>query len=142
MTLRKESYEWDGIHPWFWPRIACELPPLKKTPFLKVRRKGGRPRGDDRRALSAILWRLRSGGTWSRLPEKFGSAATARRRLAVWMKGDRLERAWRAYLNQQSQLELQRWRDCFASSAFRSAPFWRFGLDIIWHREFSPRLGR
>ena len=141
MPLRKGLNEWDGIQPWFWPRISRELPPLKKTPFLKAHRKGGRPRSDDRQALSAILWRLRSGGIWNRLPKRFGSPATARRRLALWMKGDRLERAWRAYLDQQSRPELQRWRDCFAASAFRSVPVWRFGLDLIWRQEFAPRLG-
>jgi len=140
VRLRKELHEWDGIQTWFWPAVARELPPLKKTPFLKARRKGGRPRSDDRRALNAILWRLRSGGTWSRLPKKFGAAATARRRLALWMKGARLERAWRAYLDQQSQLELQRWRDSFASGAVRHEPFWRFDLDLVWRREFAPRL--
>ena len=137
VPLRKEFYEWDGIQPWFWPRIARELPPLKKTPFLKARRKGGRPRSDDRRALGAIFWRVRSGGTWSRLPKRFGSAATARRRLALWMRGGRLERAWRAYLSQLSLLELQRWRDCFAPAAFRAVPLWRFSLDHVWRWEFA-----
>ena len=136
----KELHEWNGIEPWFWPRVARELPPLKKMPFLKKRRKGGRPRNDDREALNAIFWRLRSGGVWSRLPERFGSAATARRRLTLWTRGDRLDRAWRAYLNQQSRLELQRWRDCLGAVAFRPEKFWSFGLILIWRQEFAPRF--
>lgn len=57
------------------------------------------------------------------------------------MKGDRLERAWRAYLIQQSRNELERWRDSFAAAGCRSAPFWRFGLDYIWRLEFAPLVG-
>lgn len=140
IRVRKEFHEWAGIPAWFWPRIARELPPPKKTPFLKARRKGGRPRSDDRLALGAILWRLRCGGAWRRLPKRFGSAATARRRLALWLRGARLERAWRAYLVQQSPLERERWRVAFAAGALRAEPFWRFGLLLVWRREFEPEL--
>lgn len=140
MSMRQGPHEWSGIPPWFWPRIARELPIPPKKPFLKSRRKGGRPRCDDRKALSAILWRLRSGGTWNRLPKRFGSAMTARRRQAAWMRGGRLDRAWRAYLQQQSRVELHRWRGCFAAASFLPQPFWRFDLDLIWQREFEPAL--
>ena len=91
-------------------------------------------------ASGAILWRLRCGGSWSRLPPRFGSAATARRRLALWSKGDRLERAWRAYLLQQSRDELKRWRESYAAGAVRAAPVWRGYLDLVWKREFEPWL--
>jgi transposase len=141
VRIRKELHEWNGIPPWFWARVARELPPRKKTPFLKARRKGGRPQCDDRLALSAILWRLRSGATWNLLPKKFGSAATARRRQARWLKGDRLERAWRAYLYQLSRVELQRWQESFAAGAHRPKPPWRFGLDYVWKWEFAPLFG-
>lgn len=136
----RTGFDWHGVQPHFWPRIARELPPRKKTPFLKSRRKGGRPRADDRRSFSAILWRLRTGGAWSRLPQEFGPAITAKRRLARWLKGTILERAWRAYLYQQSRAELERWSECFARSAAREIPFWRFGLDYIWRYEFQPLL--
>lgn len=140
MRIRNEPHEWTGIAPWAWPQIARELPSPKKTAFLKARRKGGRPRCDDRLAMSAIFWRLRSGGTWSRLPKRFGSAMTARRRQASWLRGGRLERAWRAFLRQQSLTELQRWRPCFAAAAFRPQPYWRFDLDLVWRREVEPVL--
>lgn len=133
-----EPHEWLGVPPWAWPWIARQLPPPKMTPFLRSRRKGGRPRLDDRLALSAILWRLRTGGTWENLPARFGSAATARRRLALWTRGDRLERLWRAYLEQISRAERERWRDAFVSAAIRSQPDWRFGLTYVWRLEFLP----
>lgn len=138
MRIRKEPHEWTGIPAWCWPRIARELPPVRKTPFLKARRKGGRPRCDDRLALGAILWRLRCDGAWSALPERFGSAATARRRLAKWSTGYILEKAWRAYLNQQSRAELERWRDAFIAGAHRRKPAWRFDLDYAWRLGYAP----
>lgn len=142
MLLRRPPHEWRGIEPWFWPAVARQLPPLKKKPFLRSRRKGGRPRSDDRLAFAAILWRLRCGGTWSRLPKKFGSSSTARRRLELWTRGPRLEYAWRAFLSQQSVAELERWRDAFAAGAWRADTrlLWRFCLERIWRLEFLPRL--
>src|SRR4051812_46084634 len=110
MSWMNEPHLWPGIPLWAWPAIARELPPPRKTPFLRSRRKGGRPRNDDRAALSAIIWRLRCGGTWEALPKRFGSSSTARRRLAQWMIGGRLECLWRAYLQQLSMVEQDRWR--------------------------------
>lgn len=142
MRYRKEFHEWEGIAAWCWPRIARELPPPKKLPFLRSRRKGGRPHGDDRRALSAIFWRLRCGGTWERLPERFGPAVTARRRQDLWLRGGFLEKAWRAYLEQQSMSELERWREGLEAADVRKKSFWRFGLDYIWKWEFEPLLSK
>lgn len=138
MRIRKEFHEWDGVPVWFWPRIARELPPPKVRPFLRARRKGGRPRGDDRRPFGAILWRLRCGGAWRQLPKRFGSPATARRRLRLWSRYGRLEHAWRAYLSQQSRGELERWRDSYEAASSRASPYWRWGLDLIWRMEFAP----
>lgn len=128
MIFRRGPHDWDGIPSWCWPRIARELPSIKKKPFLKALRKGGRPRIDDRQAFNAILWKLRTGGTWCRLPTKFGSSSSARRRLALWMKNYRLERAWVAYLYQQSAVERQRWREGLAINDCRPLPFWRARL--------------
>lgn len=136
----REFYDWRGIDPWFWPRMARELPPRKKTPFLKTRRKGGRPRADDRKAMSAIFWRLRCGGDWSRLPPEFGPALLAKRCMREWLMHGRLERAWRAYLYQQSRGELERWQRCMSLSRFRETQFWRSGLDAVWRIEFEPLI--
>lgn len=140
MLYRKEFHEWEGVPVWFWPRIAHHLTPLKRRPFLRSQRKGGRPRGDDRRPFGAILWRLRCGGAWRQLPKRFGSSATAVRRLRLWRREGRLEFAWRAYLSQQSRHDLTRWRDSFAASRSRAVPFWRWSLYLIWKTEFEPTL--
>lgn len=141
MRIRKSAHEWRGIETWFWPAVERHLPRPPKKPFLRERRKGGRPRSDDRLAFGAILWRMRCGGTWDRLPERFGSALTARRRLELW-SGPPLIYAWRAFLSQQSVAELERWRDAFAAAAWRPPTrlLWRFELDRVWETEFAPRV--
>ncbi len=36
----------------------------------------GKPRVDDRRVLSGIFWRLRTGAPWADLPERYGRHTT------------------------------------------------------------------
>jgi hypothetical protein len=96
MRFRRHPYEWPGIPTWSWPRVARELPALRKKPFLKALRKGGRPRCDDRPALGAILWRLRCGGPGASF--RRGSAPPPRRAGAFrdepYWRYD-LDRVWR-----------------------------------------------
>lgn len=54
----------------------------------------------------------------------------------------RLERAWRAYLYQQSRGELERWQRSMELSRFRETQFWRSGLDAVWQVEFEPMILR
>lgn len=139
VLYRRELHEWEGVQEWRWPKVAAQLPTRKKTPFLKARRMGGRPQADDRLAFSAILWRVRCGGHWRKLPKRFGSSATARRRLARWACSMNLERAWRAYLEQLTRRELDEWGACLASEEFRKMPLWLYFLERIHHYEFSRR---
>lgn len=66
----------------FWQRVA----PLLPAP--RPKKKLGRPRADDRAALEAIVFVLRSGIPWEMLPRKqFGlSGMTAWRRLEEWTR--------------------------------------------------------
>ncbi|NPD21839.1 IS5 family transposase [Corallococcus exiguus] len=66
----------------FWQRVAPLLPPPRP------KKKLGRPRADDRAALEAIVFVLRSGIPWEMLPRKqFGlSGMTAWRRLEEWTR--------------------------------------------------------
>jgi tetratricopeptide (TPR) repeat protein/transcriptional regulator with XRE-family HTH domain len=59
-----------------WARLEKVLPP---------RRARGRPRADDRRTLSAIVYVQHTGGSWGELPIEFGDGATAHRRLQQWI---------------------------------------------------------
>lgn len=54
-------------------------------PAEPPKQRGGRPRCDDRAALSGIVFVLRSGIPWTMLPEEFGcSGMTCWRRLRDW----------------------------------------------------------
>jgi transposase len=65
-----------------WSRIAPLLPVEPPKP------KGGRPRVDDRAALTGILYILDTGSHWKRLPTElgFGSGSTCWRRLRDWQR--------------------------------------------------------
>jgi len=58
-----------------WNYIKRYLPPQPLR---------GRRRADDRRALNAILFILKTKCPWRRLPSQYGSSATARRRMEQW----------------------------------------------------------
>ena len=61
-----------------WERVEPWNPKRTKSP------KGGRPRVADRRAMSGILYRLRTGCEWDAIPTEYGSRSTCYRRLVEW----------------------------------------------------------
>jgi transposase len=81
-----------------WERVAPLLPAPKK-------KKPGRPRADDRVALEAIVFVLRTGIPWEMLPSKqFGlSGMTAWRRLEQWTRAGVFEQLQRVLLNELGQ---------------------------------------
>ena len=61
-----------------WDRVQVWLPKRGRNA------KGGRPRVTDRRAMSGILYRLRTGCQWDAIPSEFGSRSTCYRRFVEW----------------------------------------------------------
>ena len=61
-----------------WERVQYWIPKPGKSA------KGGRPRVADRRAMSGILYRLRTGCQWDAIPSEFGSRSTCYRRFCEW----------------------------------------------------------
>jgi len=63
-----------------WSKIEPLLPPRIPRP------KGGRPRFDDRAALTGVLFVLKTGIPWEMLPQEMGcgSGMTCWRRLEEW----------------------------------------------------------
>lgn len=57
MTLQEEL-----LPDWLWEEVHPLLPVRTPSP------KGGRPPADDRACLFALVYLLREGGTWRRLP--------------------------------------------------------------------------
>jgi transposase len=82
-----------------WERVAPLLPVPKK------KKKPGRPRAEDRAALEAIVFVLRTGIPWEMLPAKqFGlSGMTAWRRLEQWTRAGVFEQLQRVLLNELGQ---------------------------------------
>jgi transposase len=59
MTLQEEL-----LPDWLWEEIRPLLPVHTPSP------QGGRPRADDRPCVLALIYLLREGGTWRRLPRR------------------------------------------------------------------------
>lgn len=78
-----------------WAVVRRLVPPAPPRP------RGGRPRVDDRAALSGILFVLRSGIPWAMLPLElgFGSGVTCWRRLRDWQEAGVWAQLHRALLN-------------------------------------------
>lgn len=57
-------------------------------------RRGGKPRIDQRAAFNAILFRLRTGCQWNRLPACFPSDSSVHRTLQRWVAKGVLDRVW------------------------------------------------
>lgn len=59
-----------------------------------------KPRGvarvDDRRVLNGILWRFRSGSSWSEVPERYGPPTTYYNRFVRWRKSGVSDRLFQA----------------------------------------------
>src|SRR5690606_72750 len=61
-----------------WERIAPLLPPQKP--------KVGRPASDHRRIVNGMLWVMRTGASWRRLPARYGSWRTVASRVSPGRK--------------------------------------------------------
>ena len=58
------------------------------------RKKTGRPRMDDRKAMSAIFYVLRTGCQWKALPRSLGASSTVHDRFQEWRKAGVFKRMW------------------------------------------------
>lgn len=70
-----------------WAAILPHIP-------VPERRVGGRgrPRQDDREILNGILWVLRTGVVWARMPKRYPPYQTCHRRFQEWVKEGAFER--------------------------------------------------
>ena len=100
-----------------WDLIRPHLPARPPSP------KGGRPRLDDRRALTGILFVLKTGIGWEDLPCEMGcgSGMTCWRRLRYWQRRGVWKQLLHALLQRVGQEEGIDWEhSCVDSQSFRA----------------------
>jgi transposase len=131
-----------------WAVIEPLLPPEPPKP------KGGRPRINNRAALTGIVFVLKSGIPWEMLPQELGcgSGMTCWRRLRDWQQAgvwDRLHQTLLQRLNDAGRLDWSRASLDSASvpapgGAKRAAPTRQIGANrarsaILWSSEAATR---
>ena len=99
-----------------WERIKTVLPPPK------VKKKPGRPRMDDRKAMNAIFYVLRTGCQWKALPRCLGAASTVHDRFQEWQEARVFERLWQAGLMEYDERQGLDWEWQAMDGAITKAP--------------------
>jgi transposase len=101
-----------------WEVVEPLLPEESPKP------KGGRPRVDDRAALTGILFVLKSGIPWEMLPQEMGcgSGMTCWRRLKEWNEAGVWERLHHELLDRLGKADEIDWHRASLDSASVPAP--------------------
>src|SRR5215213_1024944 len=101
-----------------WEMIEPLLPEEPPKP------KGGRPRIDDRTALTGVLFVLKSGIPWEMLPQEMGcgSGMTCWRRLKEWQEAGVWEGLHRKLLDRLGKADRIEWERASLDSASVPAP--------------------
>ena len=100
---------WEQIHP-----LILEMDPPRTT---------GRKRVDPRRTLDGIVFRMRSGCQWNRLPRELGDDSTIHRTFQRWVELGVLERVWGVLVEECDELGGVEWEWQSADCAMGKARF-------------------
>jgi len=103
---------WKKIEP-VLAEVDAKRPP-KQTP--------GRPRMDNRKALTAIFYQLRTGCQWNALPRSLGAKSTVHDRLEEWQKAGVFERLWKIALEYYDAVKGIDWEWQAVDGAMTKAP--------------------
>ena len=99
-----------------WDTIRPLLPVEPPKP------KGGRPRIDDRKAMTAIFFILRTGIQWKALPRDLGAASTVHDRFQYWQQQGVFKRLWEAGLQAYDEAKGIEWAWQAVDGAMTKAP--------------------
>jgi transposase len=101
-----------------WEVIEPLLPEEPSKP------KGGRPRIDDRAALTGIIFVLKSGIPWEMLPQEMGcgSGMSCWRRLKEWQEAGVWERLHQKLLDRLGEADQIEWERASLDAASVAAP--------------------
>ena len=86
---------WEKVEP-----ILAEYDPPKKT---------GRPRVDRRAVLDTIIFRLRTGCQWNRMPKEFPDDSTVHRSFQRWVELGVLDLIWASLVEECEELGRVDW---------------------------------
>lgn len=117
---------WARIEPILW-----ENAPPPKNP--------GRPRADWRRLFNGIIFRLRTGCHWNKLPKEFGDDSTVHRWFQRWCRHGVMEKIWAVLMTECDELGAVYWRWQSADGAMGKA---RFGGKKGRQKPHGPRKKR
>ena len=98
-----------------WERIG---PVILETDPPKAR---GRKRADPRQMLNGIIFRLRSGCQWNRLPKELGDDSTIHRTFQRWVESGVLGRIWGVLVEECEELGNVDWEWQAADGAMGKA---------------------
>ena len=110
-------------------RVLRDLDPPKRT---------GRKRIDPRGALDAIIFRLRSGCQWNRLPKEFPDDSSVHRTFQRWVKLGVFDRIWAVLLEACEDLGGCEWEWQAADAAMGKARMGGTSSGRI--RRIAPRM--
>ena len=99
-----------------WDHIKPLLPKHKR------RKLGGRPPMDDRKAMTAILYVLRTGCQWKALPRSLGVGSTVHLRFQQWVHAKVFKKMWKAGLLQLDEKKELDWTWQCMDGAMTKAP--------------------
>ncbi len=100
---------WERIEP-----ILQEHDPPKRT---------GRPPANRRGVLDAVIFRLRTGCQWNRLPKEFPDDSTVHRAFQRWVEQGVLDLVWAALVEECEELGGVDWEWQAADGAMGKARF-------------------
>jgi putative transposase len=99
--------------------ILAELDPPAAT---------GRPRTGQREALDGIIYVMRSGCQWNRLPGRFGDDSSVHRTMQRWVAKGVMERLWAVLIENCEELGGVDWEWQSADASMGKA---RMGGDLV-----------
>lgn len=117
--------------------IDDELWALVQPVLLRYwpRKKTGRPLADWRKVINGIIYRMRTGCQWNRLPQEFGDDSTVHRWFGRWCQDGVMEQIWAVLVEHCEELAAVEWKWQAADSALGKA---RFGGTMSVP---TPRIG-
>lgn len=121
MNIRNEPFDY-GVNEKYlipdelWEKIRPLLPPLRE------KKKTGRPRMSDRKALNAILYVLKTGCQWNALPLSLGASSTVHDRFCQWNQAGFFSSLWQAGLIEYDRMKGLDWEWQSMDGAMTKAP--------------------